>query len=94
VADYSSTSAATPRTASNAGKAAVQTDYSSLQPASLLRNTERKCADTTGDTTPGSLAISNAKILIYFSKKYTEAILLNSTRKLLRFEITKMLIAV
>ena len=26
--------------------------------------------------------------------KYTEAILLNSTRKLLRFEITKMLIAV
>jgi len=40
------------------------------------------------------LAISNTKILIYFSKKYTEAILLHSTRKLLWFEITKMLIAV
>ena len=42
---------------------------------------------------PG-LAISNAKILIYFSKKYREAILPNSTRKLLWFEITKMLTAV
>jgi len=41
------------------------------------------------------LAISNAKILIYFfRKKYTEAIFSNSTRKLLWFEITKMLIAV
>jgi len=38
---------------------------------------------------PG-LAISNAKIWRYFSKKYTEAILSNSTRKLSRFEITKM----
>jgi len=43
---------------------------------------------------PG-LAISNAKILIYFFQiKYTEAILLKSTRKLLWLEITKMLIAV
>jgi len=43
---------------------------------------------------PG-LAISSAKILLYFSnKKYTEAILPNSTRKPLRFEITKILIAV
>jgi len=46
---------------------------------------------------PG-LAISNAKILIrnltFFKIKYTEAILSNSTRKLLWFEITKMLIAV
>ena len=40
---------------------------------------------------PG-LAISNAKISIYFSN--TEAILSNSTRKLLWFEITKMRIAV
>jgi len=43
---------------------------------------------------PG-LAISNAKLLIYFSKiKYTEAILSNSTRKQLWLEVTKMLIAV
>ena len=41
------------------------------------------------------LAIFNAKILIYvFLIKYTKAILSNGTRKLLRFEITKMLIAV
>jgi len=36
----------------------------------------------------------NAKMLIYFQIKYTEAILSNNTRKLLLFEITKMLIAV
>jgi len=39
---------------------------------------------------PG-LAISNAKIKNIF-KKYTEAILSNSTRKLFWFEISKMLI--
>jgi len=31
---------------------------------------------------------------IFFQIKYTESILSNSTRKLLRFEISKMLIAV
>jgi len=41
---------------------------------------------------PG-LTISNAKIYIFFQIKYTEAILSNSTRKLLWFEISKMLIA-
>jgi len=41
---------------------------------------------------PG-LAISNAKIYIFFQIKYTEAILSNSSRKLLWFEISKMLIA-
>jgi len=40
------------------------------------------------------LAISNAKMYIFFQIKYTEAILSNSTRKLLWFEISKMLIAV
>jgi len=40
------------------------------------------------------MAMSNAEILIHFSKKYTEAISSNSTWKLLWFEITKMLIAV
>jgi len=40
------------------------------------------------------LAISNAEILIYFQIKYTEAILSNNTRKLLWFEITRMLKAV
>ena len=44
---------------------------------------------------PGLHAISNAKILMYiFQIKCTEAILSNSTRKLLRFKITEMLIAV
>jgi len=36
-------------------------------------------------------AISNAKIKYVFQTKYTEAILSNNTRKLLWFEITKML---
>jgi len=40
------------------------------------------------------LAIFNGEILTLFQIKYTEAILSNSTRKLLWFEITKMLIAV
>ena len=40
---------------------------------------------------PG-LVISNAKIQIRFQIIYTEAILSNSTRKLLWFEISKMLI--
>ena len=38
------------------------------------------------------LVIHSAKILIYFQVKYTEAILSNSSRKLLWFEITKLLI--
>jgi len=41
---------------------------------------------------PG-LTISNAKIVIYFQLKHTEAMLSNSTRKMLCFEITKLLIA-
>jgi len=40
------------------------------------------------------LAISNAKILVYFSNKIHGSNLSNSTRKLLQFEITEMLIAV
>jgi len=40
------------------------------------------------------LAISKAEILIYFQIKYTEPILSNSTRKLLWFEIAKMMVAV
>jgi len=40
------------------------------------------------------MAISNAKNKYTFQIKYTEAILSISTRKLLWFEITKMLIAV
>jgi len=42
---------------------------------------------------PG-LSISNAKIIIYFKIKYATAILSNSTREMLWFEITKMLTAV
>jgi len=40
------------------------------------------------------LAISDAKYKYIFQIKYTEAILSNSTRKLLWFEISKMLTAV
>ena len=40
------------------------------------------------------LAISNTTIYIFFEIKYVEAILSNSTRKLLWFELSKMLIAV
>ena len=41
------------------------------------------------------LAISNAKnINVYFQIKYTEAILSNSNRKLLWFEITKMMFVI
>jgi len=53
---------------------------------------ERKCADTIGTV----LAISNAKISYkyIFLIKYTEGIFSNFTRKLLWFEIAKILIAV
>ena len=58
--------------------------------------TERHCADTIGTVpVPCGLAVSNAKILTHFSIKiYGSNFITKSTRKLLRFEITKMLIAV
>ena len=53
---------------------------------------ERKCADIIGTVL---VPISNPKILIHFFQiKCTEAILSDCTRKLLRFEISRMLIAV
>ena len=59
------------------------------------RNRERKCADTIGTVpVPSAGHFQCRNINIFFSTKYTEAILSNSTRKLLWFEITKMLIAV
>jgi len=56
---------------------------------------ERKCADTIG-TVPVPLGwpFPVLKYEYIFQIKYTEAILSNSTGKLLWFEITKMLIAV
>jgi len=57
-------------------------------------NRERKCADTINTVPVPWAGHSNAKILMYFQIKYSEAILSNSTRKLLWFEITKMLVAV
>jgi len=56
---------------------------------------ERKCADTIG-TVLGSLGwpFPMLKYKHIFQLKYTEEILSNSTRKLLWFEISKMLIAV
>ena len=56
---------------------------------------EGKCADTIGTVSrfPG-LAVYDAKMLIFFRIKNTEAILSNSTRKLLWFQTTTMLIAV
>jgi len=56
---------------------------------------ERKCADTIGTVLilwAGHFQYWN--INIFFQIKYTQAMLSNSTRKLLWFEITKMLIAV
>ena len=57
---------------------------------------ESACADTSG-TVPvlwtGHFQISNINIF-FFQIKYTEAILSDSTWKLLWFEITKTLIAV
>jgi len=70
--------------------------------ASPAYNKGQKCVSTTGTVPvqlaqcrfPG-LAVSSIKMSIYFFQiKYMEAILSNSTRKLLSFEITKMLIAV
>jgi len=61
--------------------------------ASAGTSRERKCADTTSTVPVPGLAISSAKISIYFFK-YMEAILLNSTRKLLLFKIIKTLIVV
>ena len=77
---------------------------STVEPGDRQRrcNKERKCADTIG-TVPiqsaqcrfSRLAVSNAKMLILiFPIKYTQAILSNSTRKLLWCEITKMPVAV
>jgi len=54
---------------------------------------ERKCADTVG-TVPVPWAFPVLKYWYNFQIQYTEAILLNSSPKLLWFEITKMLIAV
>ena len=59
-------------------------------------NRERKCADTIGTVLvlwAGHFQCKNINRPIFFQVKYTEAILSNSTRKLLWFEITKMLIA-
>jgi len=56
-------------------------------------NRERKCADTTGTVLvhwAGHFQCENIKI---FSNKIYGAILSNSTRKLLRFEITKKQLA-
>jgi len=59
-------------------------------------NSERNCADTSGTVPVGSLRrpFLMLKYQYLFQIKYTAAILSNSTRKLLWFEITKMLIAV
>jgi len=53
-----------------------------------LRNREQKCADTIGWPFP------MLKYKYIFQVKYMEAILSNSTQKLLWFKITKMLTAV
>jgi len=55
----------------------------------------RKCADTVGTVlVPSADHFKCWNIDIFFQIKYAEAILSNSTRKLLWFEITKMLITV
>ena len=64
--------------------------------AVIVTESERKCADTIGTvqlTWAGHFQSQNTK---FFKNrlKYTEAIVSNSTRKLLWFEMTKVLIAV
>ena len=54
-----------------------------------------KCADTIGTVpVPCASHFECQNINIFFQIKYTEAILSNCTRKLLWFEISKMLIGV
>jgi len=53
---------------------------------------ERKCTDNLHSA--GSLGRPFPMLKYIFQIKYMQAILSNSTRKLLQFEITKMLIAV
>ena len=63
----------------------------------LLVYRERKCADTIGTVLVPCMGWSFPVLkykYIFFQIKYTEAILSNSTRKLLWFDVTKMLIAV
>jgi len=55
------------------------------------RNRERKCADTIGTVCRPFRLLKYKDI---FQIKYTEAVLSNSTRKLLWFEVSKMLITV
>ena len=55
-------------------------------------NMERKCADTTAGSLRWPFPV--LKYDYIFELNYTEAIVSNSTRKLLWFETTKMLIAV
>ena len=55
---------------------------------------ERKCADTIGTVLVPWAGHFNAKYKYIFQIKCTKAILSNSTRKLLWFEITEMLTAV
>ena len=69
----------------------VTSTTSVSKPSRTWTDRERKCADTTG-TVPGwPFPMLNNYI---FQIKYTEAISSSSTRKLLWFEITNMLIAV
>jgi len=61
--------------------------------ATVVRHSrERQCADTTGTVLVHGLPFPMLKYKYIFRIKYTEAILSNSTRKLLWLEISKMLI--
>jgi len=64
--------------------------YTSL--SKIWWHRERKCADTIACSLGWPFAVLKYKYI--FQIKYTEAILSTSTRELLWFEITKMLIAV
>jgi len=66
-------------------------DHFVSKPSRTRTDRERKCADTTGTVLGWPFPMLNNYI---FQIKYTEAISSGSTRKLLWFEITNMLIAV
>jgi len=66
-----------------------------MNPGRPPPNRERKCADTIGTVlVPVRWPFPMLKCKYIFSNKIYDAVLSNSTRKLLWFEITKMLIAV
>jgi len=77
------------------GRVAIGSNVVALSDVVSTDDRERKCVDTIGTVLVRRAGHFQCQsINIFFQIKYTEAISPNSTRKLLRFEISKMPIAV